>query len=113
MRRAALEQLAADAEALAVRARALLAEDAEDPAELVPVAEASRLAKCSVRALSEARRAGVLEMFGGQRSRCVRRGALAAWIESRRVRPLEGRDDLDMRRRIVRLEQARAAKRTA
>jgi hypothetical protein len=81
---------------------------ATDPDEQLPEREAARFAGVSLRTLRDARRAGDLVMYGGQRSRTVRRGDLAAWIESRRVRPVEGPDDPDLDRRTARMARERA-----
>jgi hypothetical protein len=96
-----LARIAAELASVAAR----LAEDVRDPDDLIPVRDAAAEAQCSVRALTDARRAGDLAMYGTQRTRTVRRSDLLAWIESRRVRPVAGIDDLDMQRRIRRLEQ--------
>lgn len=100
-----LARIAADLASVAAR----LAEDVRDPDELLPVRDAADEAKCSVRALTAARRKGELPMFGTQRSRTVRRADLATWIESRRVRPVAGADDVDMQRRMARLARGRAS----
>jgi hypothetical protein len=73
-----------------------------DAGELLPLAEAARVAATSVRVLREAIRAGNLVAFGRQRDRSVFRGDLARWIEERRVR-VDGVDDEDIRRRMRRL----------
>lgn len=85
----------------------VLAHDAPSADELIPVRAAAAEARCSVRALTAARRAGELAMYGTQRTRTVRRSDLAAWIGSRRVRPVAGVDDADMRRRMRNLEGSR------
>lgn len=82
---------------------ARLAEQTTNPDELVSVATAAAEAKCSVRTLTDARRRGELQMYGGQRTRAVRRADLDAWVESRRVRPVAGAEDADMDRRVARL----------
>ncbi len=75
----------------------------EDDSEMLTEGEAALEAKVSIRALRDARRSGAVVMYGTQRSRTVRRADLAAWIESRRVRPSAGVDDVDMARRMKRL----------
>jgi hypothetical protein len=105
MNRAALIALADAADALARLARAAVEDHADDADALVPIATAAIHAKCSGRTLTAARRAGELPMFGRQRSRTVRRSDLEAWIESRRVAPVAGPDDLDMQRRMARLRR--------
>lgn len=109
MNRAALIALGDAADALARLARAAVEDHADDADALVPIATAALHAKCSVRTLTAARRAGELTMFGKQRSRTVRRSDLEAWIESRRVAPVAGPDDADMQRRMARLAKGRAA----
>lgn len=74
-----------------------------DGGDLLPLAEAATIAKCSVRTIRDAARAGELTVYGKQRSRTVRRADLLAWIESRRVRPVAGADDDDIERRMRRL----------
>ena len=102
-----LVELTARLAALATR----LATATLDPTEHVSEVDAARIAGTSVRALRDARRAGELVMYGRQRSRTVRRGDLAVWIESRKVKPLEGVDDADMDRRVARLAKGRRAHR--
>lgn len=79
---------------------------AADGDDLLPEREAAELAKCSVRTLRDAARAGELDRYGKQRSRSYRRANLLAWIETRRVRPVAGADDDDIDRRVRRLERA-------
>lgn len=78
--------------------------------DLLPLPAAAEIAKCSTRTLREAGRAGELTLYGRQRSRTVRRSDLLAWVESRRVRPVEGPDDSDLERRIARLSRAGGSK---
>lgn len=87
----------------------VLAARAPTSDDLLPLAPAAEIAKCSVRTLREAGRAGELTLYGRQRSRTVRRSDLLAWVESRKVRPIEGPDDGDLERRMARL--ARGASR--
>lgn len=76
--------------------------------DLIPIADAASIAKCSVRTLAaDARSQGWLR--GKQRSRVVRRSDLDRYIDGR-ARPLPGPDDDGMDRRIARIEKARAAK---
>ncbi len=98
-----LVELTARLAALATR----LATATLDPTEHLAEVDAAKIAGTSVRVLRDARRAGELVMYGKQRSRTVRRGDLAAWIESRRVKPLEGVEDADMDRRVARLAKGR------
>jgi len=77
-----------------------------DGDDLLPIEDAAEIAKCSIRSLRDAHRAGALIMFGKQRSRTVRRADLEAWIESRRVKPTTGADDDDIARRMRRIERA-------
>jgi hypothetical protein len=100
---AALAALADAADALARLARAAAADASTDPCGLVPIVDAAKRAKTSARIVRDAIRAGDLPAFGRQRDRSVRRGDLDAWIESRRVRPVAGVDDLDIERRVRRL----------
>ncbi len=80
---------------------------AADGDDLLPRAQAAKIAKCSDRTLRAAERAGELTAYGKQRSRCYRRSDLLAWIESRRVRPVAGADDDDLARRMARIARAR------
>lgn len=80
--------------------------------DLLTLAEAASLTKESIRTLKDARRSSALRMFGGQRSRTVRRADLIAWIETKRAPIVRGVDDEDMRRRMKAIEGARAARRT-
>jgi len=91
----------------AARLAALVASGAVDPDELLTVAVAATVAGCSVRELGAARRAGVLAMYGRQRTRTVRRSDLATWIATRRAPVVAGVDDLDMQRRMSRLRAAK------
>ena len=76
---------------------------------LLSLDEARVLAKLkTTRPILDAVRAGELKAFGKQRSRTVRRSDLLAWVESRSVKPIAGLDDLDIQRRIKRLEHERA-----
>ncbi len=77
----------------------------EQPDDLLNEADAARLACCSVRTLRDARRFGALVVFGGKRTRAVRRSDLTRWIESRQAKPTHGVDDLDIKRRMRRLER--------
>jgi hypothetical protein len=81
---------------------------AADGDDLLPEREAATLARCSVRTLRAAVRAGELAAYGRQRSRTVRRASLRAWIESRRVQAVEGPADDDIDRRILRLQRRSA-----
>jgi hypothetical protein len=91
------------AEALAV----LLAPATSAPDDLLPLADAARVAATTLRVLRGAVRAGDLPAVGKQRDRAVRRCDLEAWISSRRVvHAAAGSDDLD--RRIARLERESA-----
>ena len=78
------------------------------PDDMLPEAEAARLACCSLRTLRDARRTGALVVFGGKRSRAVRRSDLVRWIESRQAKPVQGVDDSDIERRMKRLERGPA-----
>ena len=80
---------------------------AADGDDLLSLADAAELAKCSVRALREAGRAGDLTLYGRQRSRACRRSDLLAWLESRRSRPVAGADDADLAARMARLSRAK------
>lgn len=77
--------------------------------ELVPLAEAARIAATSVRVLRAAIRTGDLPAYGLQRDRSVRRADLAQWIDERRVR-IDGVDDPDIARRVRRLRVVQGAK---
>ena len=110
MKATALRALADMLDGAARLARAAADEGSTDPDEQLPEHEAARVAAVSLRKLRDARRAGDLVMYGGQRSRTVRRADLVAWIESRCVRPVEGPDDPDMRARFARHERARTSK---
>lgn len=79
---------------------------ASDGDDLLSLADAAALARCSVRMLRDAGRAGELALYGRQRSRAVRRADLDAWIESRRMRPVAGVDDDDIERRMRRIARA-------
>lgn len=70
--------------------------------DLLPLAEAARVAATAARVVADAVRAGELPAFGRQRDRAVKRGDLRRWIESRRVTH-EGADDVDVERRMRRL----------
>ena len=102
-----LAELAARLAAVAVR----LAEGGDGAGlltEMLTEKEAADEAKVSLRTLRDARRSGALVMYGTQRSRTVRRSDLAAWIESRRVKPSAGVDDADIERRMKRLARGAA-----
>lgn len=111
MTRDALIAAASAAGATVIRAPGacviVLADVAPAGDDLVPLAEAATLAKCSARTIRDARRAGELVMFGGQRTRAVRRADLLAWIETRRAPVVRGADDDDMARRMARLSRSR------
>lgn len=77
-----------------------------DGDDLLPIEEAAAIAKCSLRTLRDAHRAGEVVLFGKQRSRTVRRADLEAWIESRRVKPSRSVDDHDIERRMLRIARA-------
>lgn len=98
--------IAANLADMAAKLAAHVASGAHDPAEQLPRATAAQIAKCSTPTLTAACRRGELPMFGKQRSRTVRRSDLDAWIESRRVRPVAGADDVDMQRRMARLSRS-------
>jgi hypothetical protein len=86
--------------------------DEVSPDDLLPLAKAAEIACTSLRVLRDAIRGGELTAFGRQRQRAIRRGDLAGWIESRRVRPTMGVIDADIERRIARLtREARKGKR--
>lgn len=109
---AALRALADAARALATLAEAAAADGATEPDELLLEAEAAKLARVSLRALRDARRAGELPTYGRQRSRTIRRRDLLAWIESRRapiVRDVVAANDDDMDRRVRRIGRKRAS----
>jgi hypothetical protein len=80
---AVMRAIADAADALARLARAAAEDAPRDPGELLPVAEAARVAATSVRVLRDAIRAGLLPAHGGQRDRSVRRSDLDAWIATR------------------------------
>lgn len=98
---AALRAIADAADALARLARAALTDDGAT--SMLPIAVAAERAGCSVRTIRAGIRVGDLPAFGRQRDRAVRADDLAAWIESRKVKPTEGADDADMDRRMARL----------
>ena len=110
MKQSALHALADAADALARIARAAAEEASDDPAALIPLPEAARAAGTSKRVVRDAIRAGELPAFGRQRDRSVRRSDLQRWVESRRVRVIEGPDDLDIERRVAQIARARAAR---
>ena len=85
-----LAEIASRLAALASR----LAADA-DPGELVPIVDAAQIARCSVRTLTAARRAGELVMYGRQRSRTVRRADLVRGSRGRSAVRMEGLDGSD------------------
>jgi hypothetical protein len=80
-----------------------------DGAELLTLDAAAQVARCGVRSLRAAIRAGDLAAYGRQRSRAVRRADLEAWIASRRVKPIAGHDDLAMARRMKAIAARRSA----
>jgi hypothetical protein len=77
---------------------------AESPDDLLPEAEACRIAACSRRTLADARKRREIPSYGRQRDRAYRRGDLQAWIESRRV-VHPAMDDDDIARRVRRLSK--------
>jgi hypothetical protein len=81
---------------------ALLVQQGPTPDELLPLADAARIAGTSVRVLRDAIRAKEVPAFGRQRDRVVRRADLDRWIESRRV-VHEAIDDRDIERRMANL----------
>ena len=85
----------------------IFAARAADGDDLLPRAEAAKIAQCTDRTLRAAERTGELAGYGKQRSRCYRRADLLAWIESRRVRPVAGADDDDLERRMKRIGGSR------
>lgn len=107
--RRAVQELVITAASLMQLAARLASECAADRADLLELVEAAKIARCSVRALRDARRRGELVMYGRQRSRTVRRADLDTWIESRKAPVSAGADDADMDRRM---SLARAAKRS-
>jgi hypothetical protein len=74
--------------------------------DVLPIADAARIAGTSVRVVRDAIRAGDLVAYGRQRDRAVRRTDLDRWVESRRLRPVVGVDDGDIERRVLRLARA-------
>jgi hypothetical protein len=56
---------------------------ATDAAQLLPLADAARVAATTLRVLRTAIRSGALQAVGRQRDRAVRRSELDAWIETR------------------------------
>jgi hypothetical protein len=86
----------------------IVTERASDGDDLMPIAEAAALVRVSTPVLAKAGRNGELEVFGKQRSRVVRRADVLKWKASQRLR-LVGPDDLDLARRIKRLETRRSA----
>jgi hypothetical protein len=78
-----------------------------DPDELVPLADAVRIAATSLRVMRDAIRRGELPAHGRQRDRAVRLRDLDAWIESRRAPVHAGPDDLDVERRMSRIARRR------
>lgn len=72
--------------------------------------DAARQAGTSVRVVRDAIRAGELTAYGRQRDRSINPRDLARWVDSRRVKPIQGIDDADMDRRVERLAAARALK---
>jgi hypothetical protein len=104
----ALLNLAREAGATVVESPAgtiIVVPRATEPAadELLPIADAARLAATSERVVKEAIRRGDLAAFGRQRDRAVKRGDLLEWIETRRSKPVAGHDDADIERRMRRL----------
>lgn len=108
MTRAAVLALADAADALARAVRALADDEANNGADLLPIAEAARIAATSTRVVKESIRSGDLPAFGRQRDRAVRRADLDAWVVARRVKPLAGPDDDEIDRRVDELARARA-----
>jgi hypothetical protein len=111
VRPAALKAIADAADALARLARAALEDEHAAAEDLVPLAEAARIAATSTRVLRHAIRVGELDAFGRQRDRSVRRADLARWIESRRTRPTTGPVDEDIARRVIQLSRQARTKR--
>ncbi|MBV9945782.1 MAG: helix-turn-helix domain-containing protein [Myxococcales bacterium] len=79
---------------------------ASDPDQLLPLADAAKLAATSVRVLRDAIRAGVLPAHGRQRDRAIRRRELESWIETRRAPVGQVADD-----QAARVERRLQAKR--
>jgi hypothetical protein len=106
---AALQALAAAAEALARLAREAATDlDSTHPNDaLVPLAEAAGIAATSVRVVRDAIRSRQLVAYGRMRDRAVRRTDLDKWIASREVKPIRGVDDADIERRMARLARTR------
>lgn len=104
-------ELATIAASLVMLAKRCADDDGNDADALIPIDDAVRIAGLrSKRPLTEARRSGELVMFGGQRSRAVRRRDLMAWIESRRapiVRDVIDEADDDIARRMRSKEKKR------
>lgn len=108
--RATLLALASAARAFAELAEAVARDAASaDGDEMLALAGAAALAGVSERTLRDARRCGDLVMFGGQRSRTIRRADLLAWIESRKAPIVTDvvADDDDIEARIHRREKGR------
>jgi hypothetical protein len=102
----ALRALADAADALARLARAA-AEETVSADDHLSLDEARVLARLrTTRPLREALRRGDLQGFGSQRTRTIRRPDLLAWIESRRMAPVQGIADADIERRVLRLAKA-------
>ncbi len=108
MRPAALHALADAADALARLAREAAQEHDLGGGALVPIHEAARIAATSIRVVRDAVRRGELAAYGRARDRAIRRNDLDAWIASREVKPVRGVEDLDIERRMARLERAAA-----
>jgi len=105
MRKPTREEIA---HALSILAAAILAPaSAANDDEHETVAEAAARVKRPARALRAAIRAGDLPAYGNQKSRTVRRGDVDAWVEAQRA-PVHQVDDLDIDRRVERLERAAA-----
>ncbi|MFI5302162.1 MAG: helix-turn-helix domain-containing protein [Polyangiales bacterium] len=89
---------------LAIALAAVLApRPSSSPDDLLPLADAARIAATSLRTTRDAIRTGELPATGRQRDRAVRRADLDKWIESRAVKPHAAIDDADIERRMRRL----------
>lgn len=81
---------------------------ASDPDELVSLEQAAEIACTKARTLRTAINSRELAAFGGERDRSIRRRDLEAWIESRKLPPLQTADDEDLDRRIARKRRSAA-----
>ena len=104
-----VEAIADAADALARIARLAAPRRLESPttasSSMIPISEAAWMAATTVRVVRDAIRTGELTAYGRRRDRAVRETDLRAWIAGRRVEPMAGADDLDMERRMRRLER--------